>query len=199
LTCTVSRLSLRRRHAFSYLLMPAPPVCLADNCRAFPLVFVALSADSARYGRAAEHAYAARASPAARTTAAGRQAHVGHFVSVAIATLLSVPLGYWPRFYITEFGPDRRTSRRSVFAAKVLPGPCRRLAGVFAFAVCSEDDGRVVGVSDGRRAGVGARALFDAPDGLLTAKRRLRRFRRGCGRRQSEWARNADASVDKRH
>jgi phosphate transport system permease protein len=89
---------------------------------------------------------------------------VGTLIIVAIATLLSVPLGTLGAIFVSEFGPDTRTASAVRFAAKVLTGLPSILAGVFSFAV-------VVLLTGGFSALAGgiALALLMVPTILLTA------------------------------
>ena len=59
---------------------------------------------------------------------------VGTLVIVAIATVISVPLGILGAVYIADFGAETRIAEAVQFAAKVLTGLPSILAGVFAFA-----------------------------------------------------------------
>jgi phosphate transport system permease protein len=95
---------------------------------------------------------------------------VGTFVIVAIATLVSVPLGVLAAIYITEFGPDTKTASAVRFAAKVLTGLPSILAGVFAFAVVVV----VTGEFSAPAGGV-ALALLMLPTVLLTAEEAIKR------------------------
>jgi hypothetical protein len=91
--------------------------------------------------------------PAAMTPGGGfGNAIVGTFVIVAIATLVSVPLGILAAIYITEFGPDTKTASAVRFAAKVLTGLPSILAGVFAFAVVVVVTGEFSAPAGGRNA-----------------------------------------------
>src|SRR5258708_9589936 len=95
---------------------------------------------------------------------------VGTFAIVAIATLVSVPLGVLAAIYITEFGPDTKTASAVRFAAKVLTGLPSILAGVFAFA------GVVVVTGEfSAPAGGGPLALLMLPPVLLTAREAAKR------------------------
>jgi phosphate transport system permease protein len=58
---------------------------------------------------------------------------LGTFLIVAIATLLSVPVGVLAAVFLTEFGPESKTAAAVRFAAKVLTGLPSILAGVFAY------------------------------------------------------------------
>jgi phosphate transport system permease protein len=109
--------------------------------------------------------------PAAMATDGGfGNAIVGTFVVVAIATLLSVPLGILAAIYITEFGPETRIASAVRFAAKVLTGLPSILAGVFAFAVVVVATGKFSAPAGGV-----ALALLMLPTVLLTAEEAIKR------------------------
>ncbi len=109
--------------------------------------------------------------PAAMTAGGGfGNAIVGTFVIVAIATLVSVPLGILAAIYITEFGPDTKTASAVRFAAKVLTGLPSILAGVFAFAVVVVMTGEFSAPAGGV-----ALALLMLPTVLLTAEEAIKR------------------------
>ena len=95
---------------------------------------------------------------------------VGTLVIVAIATVISVPLGILGAIYIADFGPDSKIAAAVQFAAKVLTGLPSILAGVFAFAT-------VVVVTGGFSAPAGgaALALLMLPTILLTAEEAIKR------------------------
>ena len=103
--------------------------------------------------------------PAAMAPGGGMgNAIVGTLVIVAIATLLSVPLGILGAIFISEFGPDTRTASAVSFAAKVLTGLPSILAGVFSFAVIVVATGKFSAPAGGV-----ALALLMLPTVLLTA------------------------------
>jgi phosphate transport system permease protein len=109
--------------------------------------------------------------PAAMSTGGGfGNAMVGTLVIVAIATVISVPVGIFAAIYITEFGPDTQTAKAVRFAAKVLTGLPSILAGVFAFATVVI----VTGGFSAPAAGV-ALALLMVPTILLTAEEAIKR------------------------
>jgi phosphate transport system permease protein len=60
---------------------------------------------------------------------------LGTLVMVAIAALISVPLGVLSAVYLAELGPDSRLGQGARFLAKVLTGFPSILAGVFVYAV----------------------------------------------------------------
>jgi phosphate transport system permease protein len=94
----------------------------------------------------------------------------GTFVVVAIATLISVPLGILAAIYITEFGPETKAASAVRFAAKVLTGLPSILAGVFAFAVVVAWTGEFSAPAGGI-----ALALLMLPTVLLTAEESIKR------------------------
>jgi phosphate transport system permease protein len=103
--------------------------------------------------------------PAAMAPGGGfGNAIVGTLVIVAIATLLSVPLGILGAIFVSEFGPDTRTASAVRFAAKVLTGLPSILAGVFSFAVVVVATGEFSAPAGGV-----ALALLMLPTVLLTA------------------------------
>src|SRR5580704_6829542 len=95
---------------------------------------------------------------------------VGTLVIVAIATVISVPLGILGAVYIADFGADSKIAKAVQFAAKVLTGLPSILAGVFAF-------GTLVAVTGGFSAPAGgaALALLMLPTILLTAEQAIKR------------------------
>jgi phosphate transport system permease protein len=109
--------------------------------------------------------------PAAMTEGGGfGNAIVGTLVIVAIATVISVPLGILGAIYIADFAPDSQIAAAVRFAAKVLTGLPSILAGVFAFAT-------VVVVTGGFSAPAGgaALALLMLPTIVLTAEGAIKR------------------------
>jgi phosphate transport system permease protein len=58
---------------------------------------------------------------------------LGTLLIVAIATVLSVPIGILAAVYLAELGPETRVAHAVRFAAKVLTGLPSILAGVFAY------------------------------------------------------------------
>jgi phosphate transport system permease protein len=108
--------------------------------------------------------------PAAMAPGGGfGNAIVGTLVIVAIATLLSVPLGIFGAIFVTEFGPDTRTASAVRFAAKVLTGLPSILAGVFSFAVVVVATGQFSAPAGGI-----ALALLMLPTVLLTAEEAIK-------------------------
>jgi phosphate transport system permease protein len=109
--------------------------------------------------------------PAAMAPGGGLgNAIVGTLVIVAIATLLSVPLGILGAIFVTEFGPETRTASAVRFAAKVLTGLPSILAGVFSFAVVVIATGQFSAPAGGI-----ALALLMLPTVLLTADEAIQR------------------------
>jgi phosphate transport system permease protein len=103
--------------------------------------------------------------PAAMGSGGGfGNAIVGTLVIVAIATLVSVPLGILGAIFVSEFGPETRTASAVRFAAKVLTGLPSILAGVFSFAVVVAATGKFSAPAGGV-----ALALLMLPTVLLTA------------------------------
>jgi phosphate transport system permease protein len=103
--------------------------------------------------------------PAAMAPGGGfGNAIVGTLVIVAIASLLSVPLGILGAIFVSEFGPGTRTAAAVRFAAKVLTGLPSILAGVFSFAIVVVATGKF-----STPAGGVALALLMLPTILLTA------------------------------
>ncbi len=109
--------------------------------------------------------------PAAMTVGGGfGNAIVGTLAIVAIATVISVPLGIFGAIYIADFGAESKIAKAVRFAAKVLTGLPSILAGVFAFAT-------VVVVTGGFSAPAGgqALALLMLPTIMLTAEEAIKR------------------------
>jgi phosphate transport system permease protein len=103
--------------------------------------------------------------PAAMAPGGGfGNAIVGTLVIVAVAAVLSVPLGVLGAIFVSEFGPDTRTASVVRFAAKVLTGLPSILAGVFSFAVVVIATGKFSALAGGV-----ALALLMLPIVLLTA------------------------------
>jgi phosphate transport system permease protein len=98
---------------------------------------------------------------------------VGTVVIVAIATVISVPLGILGAIYIADFGAESTMAAGVQFAAKVLTGLPSILAGVFAFATVVELTG---GFS--APAGGAALALLMLPTIMLTAEEAIKRVPR---------------------
>jgi len=109
--------------------------------------------------------------PAAMVAGGGfGNAIVGTVVIVAIATIISVPLGILGAIYVADFGAESKIAAAVRFAAKVLTGLPSILAGVFTFAT-------LVVVTGGFSAPAGgaALALLMLPTILLTAEEAIKR------------------------
>lgn len=155
--------SLRRpRTLFSYLMSMLTGA--ATIVAMFPL-FSVLYLLVARGAAALSLATFSNLPPAAMGVGGGfGNAIVGTLVIVAIATVLSVPLGILGAIFVSEFGPDTRTAAAVRFAAKVLTGLPSILAGVFSFAVVVVTTGKFSAPAGGV-----ALALLMLPTVLLTA------------------------------
>jgi phosphate transport system permease protein len=136
----------------------------------FPL-FSVLYMLTVRGGRQLGLAALTELPPAAMMPGGGfGNALVGTVVIVAIATLLSVPVGILAAIYIAEFGPETRTAAAVGFAAKVLTGLPSILAGVFAFAAIVITTGAFSAPAGGV-----ALAILMLPTVLLTAEAAIKR------------------------
>jgi phosphate transport system permease protein len=94
---------------------------------------------------------------------------LGTFVTVAIATAVSVPLGILSAIYIGELEPDSYTAQFVRFAARVLTGLPSVLAGLFAYATVVYLMGTYSALAGGL-----ALAILMLPTVLLTAEQALR-------------------------
>jgi phosphate transport system permease protein len=94
---------------------------------------------------------------------------VGTLLIVAIASVISVPVGIFAGIYLSEYGPETRTASVVRFAAKVLTGLPSILAGVFAYVSVVLVMGRFSPVAGGV-----ALALLMLPTILLTAEEAVR-------------------------
>jgi phosphate transport system permease protein len=94
---------------------------------------------------------------------------LGTLQIVAIATLISVPLGILAAVYLAEFGPESRTAATVRFVAKVLTGLPSILAGVFAYTAVVVLTGTFSAPAGGL-----ALALLMLPTVLLTSEEALR-------------------------
>ncbi|MGO9607587.1 MAG: phosphate ABC transporter permease PstA [Candidatus Binataceae bacterium] len=161
--------SLRRpRSLFSYVMSVLTGI--ATIAAMFPLVSV-LYLLVEKGTRSLNMGALTQLPPAAMTSGGGvGNAIVGTIVIVALATIISVPVGILAAIYITEFGPETQTAAAVRFAAKVLTGLPSILAGVFAFAI-------VVVVTGGFSAPAAAvaLALLMLPTILLTAEEAIKR------------------------
>ncbi|TWU36136.1 phosphate ABC transporter permease PstA [Novipirellula artificiosorum] len=94
---------------------------------------------------------------------------VGTLVIVAIAALISIPVGVLTAVFLAEFGPDSRTASVARFCAKTLTGLPSILAGVFAYAAVVLATG-----SYSAPAGGVALSLLMLPTVILTAEEAMR-------------------------
>jgi phosphate transport system permease protein len=116
---------------------------------------------------------------------------LGTFLMVAIATVISVPLGILAGVFLAEFAPEGRTASLVRFTAKVLSGLPSVLAGLFAYATIVLATGTY-----SAPAGGAALALLMLPTILLTAEQAMKmvplRMKEaaigmGCTRTQLVW------------
>jgi phosphate transport system permease protein len=108
--------------------------------------------------------------PAAGMTGGGiANAILGTVVVVALATLISVPVGILGGVFLAEISPEGKTASAVRFAAKLLTGLPSILAGVFAFTSVVLLTGRFSPL-----AGAVALALLMLPTILLTAEEAIR-------------------------
>lgn len=161
--------SLRKpRSLFSFAMSSLTTVAtLAALLPLFSVLFMLIEKGSAALSLSA----LGELPPAAMMEGGGfGNAVVGTFVIVAIATIISVPVGILAAVYIAEFDPESRVSDAVRFAAKVLTGLPSILAGVFAFAV-------VVAVTGHFSAPAGgvALSLLMIPTVLLTSEEAIKR------------------------
>lgn len=165
---TLERSLRRPRTLFSYMMSALTGT--ATLAALFPLLSV-LYLLIARGIAALSLASLSGLPPAAMTTGGGfGNAIIGTFVIIAIAALISVPVGILGAIYIAEFGPETRTAAAVRFAAKVLTGLPSIIAGVFAFATVVV----ATGGFSAPAAGV-ALALLMIPTILLTAEEAIKR------------------------
>jgi phosphate transport system permease protein len=94
---------------------------------------------------------------------------LGTVVMVAIAMVLSVPLGILAAVFLAEFGPESKLAATARFCAKTLTGLPSILAGVFAYATVVLLTG-----SYSAPAGGIALALLMVPTVLLTAEEAMK-------------------------
>jgi phosphate transport system permease protein len=115
---------------------------------------------------------------------------VGTLIMVAIATVISVPLGTLAAVYLAVLGPDSRLASLSRFVAKTLTGFPSILAGVFTYAVL------VVTFGYSALAGGIALAVLMLPTVVLAAEEAMKQvpqrmkdaaFGMGCTRSQVIW------------
>jgi len=116
---------------------------------------------------------------------------VGTVVMVAIATIISVPIGVLAAAYLAELGPDSQLGRASRFLAKVLTGFPSILAGVFVYAVIVLAMGGYSAIAGGV-----SLSILMLPTVVLTAEEAMKMVPRkikdaalgiGCTRTQMIW------------
>ena len=116
---------------------------------------------------------------------------VGTVVMVAIASVISVPIGVLAAAYLAELDPDSQLGRVSRFLAKVLTGFPSILAGVFVYAVIVLAMGGYSAIAGGV-----ALAILMLPTVVLTAEEAMKMVPRkmkdaalgiGCTRTQMIW------------
>src|SRR5262249_47383841 len=116
---------------------------------------------------------------------------IGTIIMVAIATVISVPIGVLAAAYLAELGPDSQRGRRSGFLAKVLTGLPSILAGVFVYAVIVLAMGTYSAIAGGV-----SLAILMLPTVVLTAEEAMKMVPRkmkdaalgmGCTRTQMIW------------
>ncbi len=116
---------------------------------------------------------------------------VGTLVMVAIAALISIPIGVLAAVYLSELGPNSRLGQTSRFLAKVLTGFPSILAGVFVYAVLVLAMGTYSAIAGGV-----SLAILMLPTVVLTAEEALKMVPRkmkdaalgiGCTRTQTIW------------
>jgi phosphate transport system permease protein len=132
----------------------------------FSVLFMVLWRGSQRLGLA----LFSELPPAAGMVGGGiGNALVGTFVMVALASLISVPVGILGGVYLSEFGPRTRTASIVRFAAKVLTGMPSILAGVFIYALLV----LAMGTFSAFAGGV-ALSILMLPTVILTAEEAIR-------------------------
>jgi phosphate transport system permease protein len=94
---------------------------------------------------------------------------LGTLVVVAMATALSLPLGFLSAVYLAEYGGDSKLATSVRFAGKVLTGMPSILAGVFAYATVVIATGSFSALAGGV-----AMAILMVPTVMLTAEEALR-------------------------
>jgi phosphate transport system permease protein len=108
--------------------------------------------------------------PAARMPGGGiGNAILGSLLIVAIATLISVPIGILSAIYLAEFGPESKTAAAVRFVAKLLTGLPSILAGVVAYTAVV----LLTGTFSAPAGGV-ALSLLMLPIVLLTSEEAIR-------------------------
>jgi len=115
---------------------------------------------------------------------------VGTLVMVAIATLISVPIGLLAAIYLAVLGPNSHLARVARFVAKTLTGFPSILAGVFTYGVL------VVNFGYSALAGGVALAVLMLPTVVLAAEEAMKQvpqkmkdaaYGMGCTRSQVIW------------
>jgi phosphate transport system permease protein len=116
---------------------------------------------------------------------------VGTLVMVAIAAVISIPIGVLAAVYLSEIGPDSRLGQSARFLAKVLTGFPSILAGVFVYAVVVLAMGTYSALAGGI-----SLAILMLPIVMLTAEEAMKMVPRkmkdaalgiGCTRTQMIW------------
>ncbi len=116
---------------------------------------------------------------------------IGTVVMVAIATIISVPIGVLAAAYLAELDPDSQLGRASRFLAKVLTGFPSILAGVFVYAVIVLAMGGYSAIAGGV-----SLSILMLPTVVLTAEEAMKMVPRkmkdaalgiGCTRTQMIW------------
>jgi phosphate transport system permease protein len=108
--------------------------------------------------------------PAAGMSGGGvGNAFLGTLVIVAIAALISVPIGILAAVFLAEFGPETKVAAAVRFCAKLLTGLPSILAGVFAYATVVLTTGTFSAPAGGV-----ALALLMLPTVILTAEEAIR-------------------------
>ena len=116
---------------------------------------------------------------------------VGTLVMVAIAALISIPLGILCAVFLAELGPASKLAATSRFLAKVLTGFPSILAGVFVYAIIVLTMGSYSAIAGGV-----SLAVLMLPTVILTAEEAMKMVPRkmkdaalgmGCTRTQMIW------------
>ncbi|MFO1075268.1 MAG: phosphate ABC transporter permease PstA [Geminicoccaceae bacterium] len=94
---------------------------------------------------------------------------VGTLVMVAIASLISIPIGVLAAAYLSYLGPNSRLTQVARFLSKVLTGFPSILAGVFGFAILVLTFGTYSAIAGGV-----ALAVLMLPTVILTADESMR-------------------------
>jgi phosphate transport system permease protein len=116
---------------------------------------------------------------------------LGTLTMVAIASLISIPIGVLSAAYLADLAPDSRLAQWTRFLAKVLTGFPSILAGVFCYAVVVLAMGTYSAIAGGV-----ALAVLMVPTIILTAEEAMKMVPRkmkdaaigmGCTRTQVIW------------